>query len=361
MAECSFNAVDTPALLLDLSALERNIARMAEFFACRPSALRPHSKTHKCSHIAQMQVAAGAVGITCAKVGEAEAMADGGIGDVLIANEIVTPIKIARLMALCRRTRVTVAVDSQENVRNLSLAAAAAGVELGVLVEVNVGMNRCGVEPGVAAVNLARQVAGQPGLRFRGVMGYEGHAVMLPSAEQRKAAAVKAMGLLAKSAEGIRAAGLPVDVVSVGGTGTYEFSGDYPSVTEVQAGSYATMDARYASVGVGFEQAIAVLCTVISRPRRDLLVVDAGVKAISSDFGMPLVAEVPGAVVAKLSEEHGLITLAHPEDVRLAPGDTVQLIPSHGCTTINLHDRYCVHQGGQLQGFWPIEARGKFA
>ena len=352
--------VDTPALLLDLDALDRNIQRMASFFSERPAALRPHCKTHKCVRIARRQMDADAIGITCQKLGEAEVMVDGGMGDVLVTNQIVGRRKIQRLIELGRRARITVLVDSAENTAALSNAATAAGVQVGALVEVDVGMHRCGVSPGAAAVALARQVADSHGVEFRGVQGYEGHAVMLPTAAERREAAMAAMELLVSTADMMREHGLPVDTVAAGGTGTYQFSGDYPGVTEIEAGSYATMDGRYASVGVGFEQALSVLCAVISRPRPGVLIVDAGMKAVTAEFGLPAVRNVDGARVSKLSEEHAKIVLEEPSRVSLAPDDTLELIPSHGCTTINLHERYVGYRGDCVEALWPIEARGKF-
>ena len=353
--------IDTPALLLDLDALQRNIRRMAGFFAQRSASLRPHCKTHKCVRIAQMQIDAGAPGITCQKLGEAEVMVNGGIRDVLITNQIVGRVKIERLVNLCRRAMITVIVDSAENVRTLSGAATAAGTEIGVLVEVDVGMHRCGVSPGKEAVALAQRVADSDGLTLRGIQGYEGHATMLPSLAERQEKASAAMRLLTHTADLIRAQGLTVEMVAGGGTGTYDISGDYPGVTDIEAGSYATMDARYASVGVGFEQALSLLCTIISRPRPDVLIADAGLKAITTEFGMPLVGNVRGATLSKLSEEHAKVVLDDPSQVALAPGDILELIPSHGCTTINLHEEYVICRGGRVESLWPIEARGKCA
>ncbi len=183
------DAIDTPALLLDLDALERNIASMAEFFRGVTAELRPHTKTHKTPYIARMQVEAGAIGVTCAKVGEAEAMVDGGITDILIANQIVSPIKLARLASLARQVRITVAIDDSDNLAELSAVAQKYGATIGVLVEVNTGMDRCGVEPGDPALALARKALVARGIEFRGLMGYEGHCVMIPDKAQRIAAA----------------------------------------------------------------------------------------------------------------------------------------------------------------------------
>jgi len=352
------DAIDTPALLIDLDALERNIKRMADFFATVPAALRPHTKTHKTPIIARKQIEAGARGITCAKVGEAEVMVANGVDDVLIANEVVGATKIARLMSLARHAKLTVAVDDPRNVAELSAAAQAMGATVGVLVEVNVGMNRCGVEPGEPALQLSRQVLESKGLRYRGLMGYEGHVVAMPDRQQREAACLKAMKLLLDTRAFVEAAGIPVEVVSGGGTGTYDITGRLPGVTEIQAGSYVTMDSAYGRLNLGFEQALTILVTVISRPSRDRAILDAGMKAMAVDHGTILPKGLPGATVApRLSEEHARLDLV---DVDLRPGDKIELIPGHGCTTINLHDQFYGIREGRVETVWQIAGRGRF-
>ena len=348
--------LDTPVLVLDIEALEANIARMAAFLAGQRARLRPHAKTHKCTQVARRQLEAGAIGATCAKLGEAEALA-AVAPDVLIANQIVGAIKIERLVQLRRRCDVMVAVDSAENVRQLSAAAKAAGLTLRALVEVEVGMGRCGVQSPEAALALARQVAASPGLRFAGVMGYEGHAVMMPDPEQRRATAGKAMGVLTQAAAYLEQNGLPVGIVSGGGTGTYNLTGTFPGVTEIQAGSYATMDARYLTIAPEFRPALTLLATVISLPVPGRAITDAGMKVITPEFGMPPVLRPEGLRTLKLSEEHG--TLEGEGTAGLSLAQKVELIPSHGCTTINLHDCYYVAQGERIVDVWPIEGRGK--
>lgn len=348
--------LDTPALVLDLDVLEANIAYMARFMAGASANLRPHAKTHKCAEIARRQLAAGAVGITCAKLGEAEALAHVA-PDILIANQIVGPTKISRLVKLRRQTDVMVAVDNPENVDALSQAAVAAGVTLRLLVEVDVGMGRCGVSTAEEALALARRVDAAPGLVFTGLQGYEGHTVMAPDFEQRKAAAEKAMAHLTSVRRFIEDSGLPVSIVSGGGTGTYNITGNYPGVDEVQAGSYVTMDARYSGIVPEFKPAMTVLATVISKPTSERVITDAGMKSITPEFGMPPVARPEGLTTVKLSEEHG--TLDGPGAASLRLGDKVELIPSHGCTTINLHERYYIVQGERVVDVWPIDARGR--
>ncbi len=348
--------IDTPALVLDLEALERNLARMATFLRDRPARVRPHTKTHKCPTIAWKQLEAGAIGVTCAKLGEAEVMARAGIRDILIANQIIGALKIKRLVNLAVDTEVMVAVEAVENARQLSDAAVAAGVRLRTLIEVDVGMGRCGVAPGEDTLTLARQMAALPGLRLEGLMGYEGHAVMIPDAERRRATAQQAMALLVGTKELLEQNGLPVGIVSAGGSGTYNITGAYPGVTEIQAGSYATMDARYKGVIPEFETALTVVAQVISA-RGDHAVIDAGLKTMTPEFGVPALQRPAGWALAHQSEEHS--TLTRSDGTPLKPGDRVEIVPSHGCTTINLHDAYRVTSGERVVAIWPIAGRGQ--
>lgn len=351
--------IDTPALLLDLAAMERNIARMAAAFRALPAKLRPHVKTHKTPIIAHKQLAAGAVGVTCAKLGEAEVMAAGGIRDLLIANQIVGARKVARLVNLARHAELTVAVDDARNVAELSAAARAAGVSLRVLVEVDVGQQRCGVGPGEPALALARQVGQSPGLRFAGLMGYEGHLVFVPSLAERERRVRTDLQALLETVSLLESHGLPVHTVSAGGTGTAMITATLPRVTEIQAGSYVFMDGRYQAVeGVDFECALTLLTTVVSRPRPDRLVVDAGMKTLTHEFGLPRFKGRDDLELLGLSEEHGTVRVRDPS-VPVRPGDVLEIIPSHGDTTLNLHDHYYGVRGGRVEVIWPIAARGK--
>ncbi len=347
--------IPTPALLVDVAALDRNIARMAAFFASGPCRLRPHFKAHKTPEIARRQLAAGScVGITCATVGEAE-VAAALCDDLLIANEIVSPDKCARVVALAREVAIAVAVDSVAGIEALASAARDARVTIGVLVDVNVGQNRCGVEPGDAALALARQAV-SAGLTLRGVMGYEGHLQPLRDRAERDTRARAAMQSLVETARLIRAAGMPCEVVSSGGTGTYDISGRVEGVTEIQAGSYALMDTDYGSVGVPFEQAFTVLGTIVSRPSAERCVADCGHKSMTKDHGHPSVRGVEGAQVTALNDEHAVIAV--PASCTLSVGDRVQLIPSHTDPTVNLHDVFYAVDGPRVVGVWPIAARG---
>jgi D-serine deaminase-like pyridoxal phosphate-dependent protein len=344
--------IPTPALIVDVAALDRNIARMAAFFASGDCRLRPHFKAHKTPEIARRQLAAGSCsGITCATVSEAEAVA-ALCDDILIANEIVDAGKCARAAILAGRATVTVAVDSTAGLDALSAAARNAGVTLGVLVDVNVGQNRCGALPGDEAVTLARRVSAS-GLTLRGVMGYEGHVQGIRDRRERTAVATAAMQRLVETATLIRDAGMPCDVVSSGGTGTFDISGRVHGVTEIQAGSYALMDSDYGSVGVPFEQAFWVLGTIISRPSPDRCVADSGHKSMTRDHGLPTVADIEGASMTALNDEHAVIAI--PPSATVAVGDNVRIVPSHIDPTINLHDVFYAVDGDRVVDRWTIE------
>ncbi len=351
--------IPTPALIVDLDAMEENIQQMARYFASRKAKLRPHAKTHKSPFLAWKQLAAGAIGITCAKLSEAEVFVQAGIQDVLLANQVTHPKKIRHLAGLARHSRIIVACDSQANAKDLAEASRAAGASLNVLIEVDVGLGRSGVRTIPDVVQLARYIQSLPSLSFKGIMGYEGHCVFIKDYAARKAEGEKANARLVAVRDALIQAGIPVEIVSAGGTGTYNIAGDFPGITEVQAGSYLFMDARYLELGLGFKPALTVLATVVGRPEPHLAIVDAGKKALTEEFGLPQ-ATLPGAELVRLSEEHGILKLA-PEAQGLKVNDQVQLIPSHGCTTINLHDRYYGLRGGRLEITWPVAARGRFS
>jgi D-serine deaminase-like pyridoxal phosphate-dependent protein len=352
----SIDNIPTPALIVDVAALDRNIARMAAFFAGGPCRLRPHFKAHKTPAIARRQLAAGScVGITCATVAEAEVAQD-LCDDLLIANEIVSPDKCARVAALAQGRAVTLAADSIAGIDAVAAASRSAGVNIGVLVDVNVGQGRCGVQPGAAAVALARRVASTAGLTLCGVMGYEGHLQPVRDRAERETRTRAAMRDLVETARQIRAEGMPCEIVSSGGTGTYDISGRVEGVTEIQAGSYALMDTDYGSVGVPFEQAFFVLGTIVSRPSPERCVADCGHKSMTKDHGHPSVKGVDGATVTALNDEHAVIAL--PSSCPLGIGDRIQLIPSHTDPTVNLHDVFYVIEGDRVVDVWPISARG---
>ena len=336
--------------------MERNIRRMADFYASGPCRLRPHFKAHKTPEIARRQLAAGScTGLTCATVSEAEVAAD-LCGNILIANEPVGAGKADRIAVLARRVDVTIAVDSVEGLEEIAAAARRADARVGVLVDLNVGQNRCGVAPGQGAVRLAGLVAASNGVVFRGVMGYEGHLVGIGDRAEREARTRRAMAELVTTAQMCRDAGLRCDIVSAGGTGTYDISGRVNGITEVQAGSYVLMDSDYGRLDVPFEQAFWVLGTVISRPGATRCVADCGHKAATKDHGYPVVRGVDGAEVIALNDEHA--TIGVPADSTLRVGDRIYLRPSHTDPTINLHDVIYALEGDRVVDVWPIAARG---
>jgi D-serine deaminase-like pyridoxal phosphate-dependent protein len=350
--------IPTPALVVDLSAMERNIRRMAGFFAESTCKLRPHFKAHKTPAIARRQLAAGScAGLTCATVGEAEIIvAEALTDDVLIANEVIGPGKAARVARLARQADVKVAVDSDAGLDDLTRAACTEGVEIGVLVDVNVGLPRCGIDAGAQALSLAQRVIAGEGVRLRGVMGYEGHVVAIEHRAQREAAAKRAMEPLLSTVRMIREAGLPCEIVSAGGTGTYDVTGRIEGVTEIQAGSYVLMDTAYGKLDIPFELAFTVLGTVLSRPKPEMCVADNGNKACSMDHGNPAVKGIEGASVLFLSDEHATIMLPPESTIRV--GDRIALWPSHIDPTINLHDVIFAVDGDEVVEVWRVAARG---
>jgi D-serine deaminase-like pyridoxal phosphate-dependent protein len=343
--------IDTPALILDLDAVEENLSAMAAFFRDRPQKLRPHFKTPKTPEIARRQMAAGAIGITAAKLGEAEVLARAGIGPIVSANQLVGRQKIDRLLALPEEIEVIVAVESEFNVRELEEGAERSGGTPQVIIEVDTGMHRCGTANPEETVELAQRITAGP-LVYRGIMGYEGHAVLVEDRDEREKRGREALGRLSRHVEALRAAGLAPEIVSAGGTGTYDLAGSWPDVTEVQAGSYVFMDGRYKTVRPDLGRpALTLLTTVIAR-HGDYAVIDAGMKSLTNEFGPPRGKDLPVQVL-RLSEEHGHISVG---DADIRPGMKIELIPSHGDTTLNLHSSYHVVRGDEIVDTWSIEA-----
>jgi D-threonine aldolase len=354
--------VDTPALVLDLDALERNVARMADAVKARGVRLRPHAKSHKCPEIALRQLAAGAAGVCCQKVSEAEAMIAGGVGDVLVTNEVVGEAKIERLARLAREARVAVLADDARNAAQLDAVAARRGVRLDVLVELDVGAQRCGVAPGEPTLALARVIAGARNLRFAGLHAYHGSAQHLRGSEERRAAIVAAASLALSARRSLEEIGLRCETVTGAGTGTFLLEAASGAYNEVQPGSYVFMDAdynrnRWDEDWPRFEQSLFVLAAVMSAPAPDRVIVDAGLKASSVDSGMPEVHAWPGLEYVKASDEHGVIEVA--ADARVpALGERMLLVPGHCDPTVNLHDWFVCVRRGKVESLWPIAARG---
>lgn len=352
-------SVDTPALVVDLDVLDGNIARIAG--ACRDAgvAWRPHVKGIKVPQIIERCITAGAIGVTCAKVSEAEVFAAAGITDILIANQVVGPVKLQRLMALRRVADVIVAVDHVDHVRALGAAVRTAGVTLRVVVEVDLGLSRAGLLPGPGVVALARAVEDEPGLVFAGLMGWEARTTTIADPAAKALAVQAAVAGIVASAEACRAAGLRVGIVSCGGTGTYPITACIPGVTEIQAGGGVLSDVRYRTAfHIDHPYALTVRSTVTSRadPRR--IVCDAGRKAMTTDGGTPLPLGLTGVRSLTLSAEHTTIELEQPTD-RPWIGDQLVFAVGYGDTTVNLHDELIAVRDGVVTAIWSVAARGR--
>ena len=356
--------VDTPALLIDLDALERNIRRMQERAAGTKVQLRPHSKTHKSTTIANMQIAAGAIGVCCQKVSEAEIMVDGGVGDVFISNEVAGKIKIDRVAALARRAKVSVCVDDPGNVQELAAAAAKFGSTIHVLVELNVGGNRCGVESAEELARLAAAISNSSSLRFAGIQAYHGAAQHLRKFEDRRGAIEGAAKKVIEAAGLLRRNGLECDIIAGAGTGTFEFEIASGVYNELQVGSYVFMDVDYGrnhdrtgKPVSDFENALFVLTTVMSYPVPKRAVVDAGLKALSVDSGMPRVMGYDAVSYVAASDEHGRLEITS-DDRPFKLGDKIRLVPGHCDPTVNLHDWFVCIRNSHVESLWPVSARG---
>ena len=355
--------IDTPALILDLDAFDRNMQKMADFARAAGIGLRPHAKTHRCAAIALKQIELGAVGQCCQKVGEAEALVLGGVQDVLVSNEVLDIRKLRRLAALAKTATISLCFDAVEQVDAASKAAQEFGVELGALVEIDMGMWRCGVAPGEAAATLARHIADSPGLRFRGLQAYEGKAQHVQEYAEREKAIDAAAAAVRLSVAAIERAGLKCELIGGGGTGTYMFEGKSQLWTELQCGSYIFMDGEYAAITgsdglpyAEFEQSLFVLATVMSNASEGRVVVDAGLKSYTLEKGLPMVHGRKDAKLVAASDEHGTVWLA--PGVRIPLGTQLKLAPSHCDPTVNLHEVYVCVRNGVVEALWPVTARG---
>lgn len=357
-------AIDTPALVLDLDAFERNMKKMADFARAAGIRLRPHAKTHRSATIALRQIELGAVGQCCQKVGEAEALVRGGVRDVLVSNQVLDMQKLRRLAGLAKEAKISLCFDAVEQVDAASRAAQEFGVELGALVEIDMGMWRCGVPPGEPAAALALHIAASPGLRFDGLQAYEGKAQHLKTYAERAAAIQVASEAVQQSIDAIRRAGLECEVIGGGGTGTFMFEGASRLWTELQCGSYIFMDGEYAAIEgndgqpyAEFEHSLFVLSTVMSTAGKGRVIVDAGLKSYTLEKGLPGIEGQPKARLVAASDEHGTVALLAP-DAGIALGARLKLIPSHCDPTVNLHDDYVCVRNGRVEAIWPVSARG---
>ncbi len=344
--------VETPALLLHIDTARENVAAMATQAAALPAELRPHFKAHKCLELARLQIEAGAVGCTVATVAEAIALIDGGIDDVLIANQILQPTQIGALAAAASRARVCVLVDEATNLEALAAAARQAGGEIGTMVDADIGMGRCGVRDHRQARELAALAAATDGVRFDGVSAYEGHCTGIVERDERRCRTEEAIDALGGFVTAIEADGVAVPTVSAGGTSTFDITGGDPRVTELQPGAYALMDLSRRRLLTDFEIALTVAATVVSR-HGERAVLDCGLKAVNSKQRLPQLADLPGEV-AFVDEEHLGFDATTPAPRR---GERVEVIPGYGPLTINLYDNFHVVSGGTVVAEWPVVAR----
>ena len=358
------DAIETPALVICLDALERNIERMAGFARTRGLRLRPHAKTHKSARIAQRQIAAGAVGVCVQKLSEAEALAANGVHDIYISNEVVAADRLARVAALAGRIRLSIAVDSMTGIERLARAVKAAGTALDVFVEVDVGQGRCGVAP-TRAGSLARMVVSHEGLRFAGLQAYHGGAQHLRHAAEREAAIQHAVSAVRAARAAVTSLGVACPLVTGAGSGSFVFEAGSGVYGELQPGSYVFLDRDYADNEPAphapvFEHALFVLSQVMSRGAAHA-VVDAGHKSHAIDSGLP---RVWGRELefANGGDEHGILRLRAGADSLPELGEKVWLVPGHCDPTVNLHDHFVCVRGGLEQGVveavWPVDARG---
>ncbi|WP_420560976.1 DSD1 family PLP-dependent enzyme [Tepidicaulis sp.] len=356
----------TPALVIDLPAFERNVKTMAEHCARAGLTLRPHAKTHKCAEIARRQIAAGAVGICCAKLGEAEVMAKAGIENILLTSPVVLPRAVERLMALnARIPDLHVVIDSEENARTLEAAAEKAGRPLNVLVDLDIGLHRTGIAP-EAAPALARFADGAKHLRFKGLQAYGGHLMHIEGFAERREKSLAAMSVMKSVKDALEKEGIACPIMTGGGTGTFDIDPEANVLTELQGGSYIFMDKQYNDVegangNVPFETALYVQMSVISNNTPRLATTDAGFKSFATDAEPPLLRSgaPEGASYFFFGDEQGGILLPKGESLPL--GAALTAVTPHCDPTVNLYDAYHVVEEGVLTAIWPIEARGRSA
>lgn len=353
-------ALDTPVLLIDLDVLEKNIAKMAQTI-CKDGGVgwRPHTKGMKTPALAHKLLNAGAHGVTCAKLGEAEVMAMGGVKDILIANQIVTPQKITRLVNIRKHSDVMVAVDCVENVEAIDRAAQAKGVVVRVVIEVDTGMNRAGVQPGETTLALAQKITGRKGVHLAGLMTWEAHAISIKDIDEKRRVIDEALTIFTNTAQLCRDNGIPIEILSCGGTGTYWISAVQDGITELQAGGGIYSDIQYRhNFCVEHDYALTVLSSVTSRPVPDRIICDAGKKTMSTDAAVPEPSGIENVESVKCSAEHGIINLSAPADGP-AVGEQVEFVVGYSDTTVVLHNEIYGIRDGIVETVWPLWGRGK--
>jgi D-serine deaminase-like pyridoxal phosphate-dependent protein len=360
-----YDELSTPALTIDLDALDRNLERMA--ISCREQGvgLRPHTKTHKTPEVSRLQLERGALGLTVAKVGEAEVMGEAGLDDILVAYPVYGAEKVRRLAALALHRRILVSLDSLPVAEELSQAAAAQGSTIGVLVEFDAGLGRCGLAPGPACVDLAQKIAGLPGLSFRGLMTYFG--TVWGSKEERRAQALAVAEKVGRALEAFQAVNMKVEIVSGGSTPSAEFAYLVKGLTEIRPGTYVynDMNTFYQGACRLEDCAVRVVTTVVSTAVPGRAIIDSGSKTLSSDLlgsgpksGYGYIVEAPDAPLIRLNEEHGYLDISHSAH-NFQVGEVLTVIPNHVCTCVNMHDEAFTLRNGTVVGSWRVAARGK--
>ena len=352
--------IDTPSLCIDLDSMESNINEMSRHICGGGISWRPHAKCHKTPAIALRQISSGAIGVTCAKVSEAEVMAAAGIHDILIANMVVGKAKWERLAALCRRSQPIVACDHFAQIEPLSAICRRNEVTCRVIIEVNIGLDRVGSRPGRDTYDLAAAISKLDGIEFAGIMGYEGHLLRIEDPAEKRKQIFDALSVLSECADKLRRDGLRCDIVSAGGTGSYQIAAECQGITELQAGGGIFADPFYLEqCNVSdLKPSLTVLATVVSRPTLDRAVLDSGRKTLNPDAHPPIVKNWPDAQIKRLSAEHCELTLG-PLSQNLKIGDKVELIVGYADLTTPLHDYFYGFRGDRLEVIWPIAARGK--
>jgi len=353
--------LDTPALVLDLDALDRNIAWLADFFRRHGVAWRPHAKSYQCSRLAKRVVEAGAIGVTCAKLGEAEVFGAAGIRDLLITCPLVGQQKLERLVALRQIADPIAVVDHADHVEQLEQAGRRGGVRLRAMLELEIGMKRCGVEPGEPALELARRIADSKHVELAGIMGWEGHLLLIEDQAEKKAKIEAALGSLKSTRELLEQNGIPCPIVSAGGTGSFPITTPLGLVNEIQAGGAIFMDLFYRNRCriEPLEFALTVMASVTSRPTAGRAVVDVGRKSLNPELHLPAVKNRDDVRFQWLSAEHGVLEVVAPPGPAL--GEKLELIPGYGDWSTLLYDRYHVFQGDRMVDVWPLDARGRTA
>ncbi|MFX1572415.1 MAG: DSD1 family PLP-dependent enzyme [Promethearchaeota archaeon] len=349
--------VSTPALVVDYNLMKKNIETMAKFAKANNVNLRPHVKTHKCPKIGKMQLEAGASGICVARVGEAEIFAEHGFDNILIANEVIDLNQIKRLVELNKNSLVRVCVDSEKNIKDLNKIASKEGINLEVLLEVDVGLGRNGVEPGKPALYFANLIKDRKNLKLVGLQGYEGHLTAVIDPELRKKKTEECMKSLVETRDYLNNNGFEITYLTASNTVTYRFSAKYEGITELQPGTYIFNDEHYHRVSPEYDIAVSVLSTVTNNPGRRVYTIDAGLKAATNDNGNPVFKKYPKSKIKVMTEEHSIIRTGPRDQFEI--GQKIELFPSHICTTVNLYDFFTIIKDDKFIGRWDILARGK--